>query len=67
MTKKYEGAVVFGSDGVHYPVGKDEAPDLKRPLRATEGGGWRFADDDEPLHNDVHHLADLELTPGSED
>lgn len=61
---KYKGDVVF-REGVHYPI-KDDEVDLSRPLRASDDGGWRFAEDDEPLHNDMHHLADLDLAPGSE-
>lgn len=55
---KYKGDVVF-VDGVHYPS-KDGAADLSRPLR-WEDGGYRDAEKDEPLHNDVHHQRDAEV------
>jgi len=65
MSKRlYTGDVVF-VEGVHYPVDKDGEPDLSRPLRWTEDG-YRAAADDEPLHNDVNHVRELELDPGGE-
>lgn len=61
----YKGPVVF-VDGVHYPA-KDEGADLTRPLRWIEGdGGYRDAEDGDPLHNDTHHIGDLELEVGGE-
>lgn len=57
--------VVVFVDGVHYPVDKDGAADLKRPLR-WENGEYRAARKGEPLHNDTHHASDLELEPGGE-
>lgn len=63
--KLYNGPVAF-IEGVHYPVGKDDMPDMKRPLRAVEGGGFRDAEKDEPLHNDVHHVNVLDLEVGGE-
>lgn len=65
MSRKYEGDVVF-VDGVHYAV-KDGQPNLDRPLRwDAESAGYRSAEKDDALHNDTHHLADLDLSPGSE-
>ena len=64
--KRFEGPVVF-VEGVHYPVGKDGHADLKQGLRLADDGGWRFADDDEPLHNEVHHENNVELEIGGED
>lgn len=63
MSKTYKGDVVF-VDGVHYPV-KGEGADLSRPLR-WEDGAYRDAEEGEPLHNDTHHAADLELAVGGE-
>ena len=59
----YEGPVAFVS-GVHYPA-VDDGFDLKRPLR-WEDGGYRDAVKDEPLHNDVHFVNELELEVGEE-
>jgi hypothetical protein len=64
MAKSYKGDVVF-VDGVHYPVGKDGHADLSRPLR-WEDDGYRDAEKDEPLHNDVNHVRDAELEVGGE-
>jgi hypothetical protein len=65
MPKAYTGPVAF-VQGVHYPAG-DDGPDLSRPLRwDPEAGGYRAADDGEPLHNDVNHGRDLEIAPGGE-
>jgi hypothetical protein len=63
--KKYTGPVGFGSDGVHYPADADGNLDTSRPLR-WDDGGYRDAEADEPLHNDVHHGEDLELEVGGE-
>lgn len=68
-------------DGVHYPAtevdengnedengNKPVGPDLSRPLRwDVETSGYRDADDDETLHNDTHHQAEVEVAPGGED
>lgn len=62
--RRYDGAVVF-VQGVHYPIGKDDEPNLDRPLR-WDGDHYRDADEDEALHNDANHLNDLELDPGGE-
>lgn len=64
MARKYSGPVVF-VDGVHYPA-KDGEHDATRPLRLADGGGWRDAEEGEPLHNDVNHQNDLELPVGGE-
>jgi hypothetical protein len=64
VSKRYSGTVVF-IDGVHYPVGKDGEHDLSRPLR-WEDGGYRDAEEGEPLHNDTYHVADAELPVGGE-
>ena len=61
----YDGLVVF-VEGVHYPVTGKGTADLSRPLRLADGGGWRDAVKGEPLHNDQHLGADLELDPGGE-
>lgn len=66
--KTYDGPVVF-VDGVHYPAtnvedhedGERTHADLDRPLRWVEGTTYRYAEDDEPLHGDVHHLNNLEI------
>jgi hypothetical protein len=64
MPDRYEGDVVF-REGVHYPI-EDDQVNLKRPLRVADGGGWRDAEPDEPLHNDTHHQNDLTLEVGGE-
>lgn len=61
----YKGAVVF-REGVHYAVDKNGDPDLKRPLRVTDDGGFRDAEPGEPLHNDANHTSDLMLEVGGE-
>lgn len=53
-------------DGVHYAAGPDGHADKTRPLR-WENGAYRPAQPGEPLHNDVNHLAELTIEPGSED
>jgi hypothetical protein len=62
---KYTGVVVF-RDGVHYGVDKNGDPDLDRPLRWADDGGYRDAEEGEPLHNDVHHAVEAELPVGGE-
>lgn len=64
--RRYTGPVVF-SEGVHWPATKDGHPDKRsNGLRVTEDGGWRYAEADEPLHNDTNHLRDLEVEVGGE-
>lgn len=58
--------VVF-VEGVHYAINKDGHADKSKPLRVNEDGSFRPAKKGEPLHNDVHHSAHADLTPGSED
>jgi len=72
----YDGPVVF-VNGVHYPATVVEEvegeadrlhADLSKPLRwDAETGGYRDAEEGEPLHNDAFHQAAVELEPGSED
>lgn len=63
---KHKGAVVF-REGVHYAVDAEGHADLSRPLRwDPDAGGYRDAEDGEPLHNDTHHAVDLELEIGGE-
>lgn len=65
MASDYDGPVVF-VDGVHYPATEDGA-DLDTPLRRNDtNDGWRVAEDDDPLHNDVHHATEAELPVGGE-
>lgn len=61
----YNKAVVF-SEGVHYPVAKDGHPDTTRPLRWVEGTTYRDAKTDESQHNEIHHVSDAAIVPGSE-
>jgi hypothetical protein len=63
--KPYDGLVVF-VQGVHYPATEDGGYDLTRPLRWDGEGGYRDADEDDPLHNDAHHATDTELEVGGE-
>jgi hypothetical protein len=62
---RYEGSVVF-SEGVHYAADEDGHPILERPLRVNPAGSYRAAKENEPLHNEIHHLQELELDPGGE-
>lgn len=74
--KGYVGDVVF-VDGVHYAAtthdeddegNKRAHADLRRPLRWDEAtSGWRTADANEPLHNDVHHQRIADIVPGAEE
>lgn len=64
----YEGAVAFGSDGVHYPATDDGHHDTDRPLfYDAEAGGYRDKADDDPSHFEAYHQnhADLEFEDGS--
>jgi hypothetical protein len=65
-TETYDGPVVFHSDGVHYVADDEGHPDLTKPLRWVEGSTYRPAEDDEPLHNDVHQAQVVELPVGEE-
>lgn len=61
----YTGPVVF-SEGVHYQATDEGHPDTTRPLRWIEGTTFRAASVDDPLHNDVHHISETAIAPGSE-
>ena len=56
--KQYKGPVVF-VEGIHYPVRKDGHADLRRGLRITDEGTWRFASKNEPLHNETVHAREI--------
>lgn len=60
----YDGAVGFGSDGIHYPD-EDGNLDTTRPLRWVEGTTYRDADDGDELHNDTHHARIASVDPSS--
>lgn len=54
-------------EGVHYALDKDGHADKRKPLRVNEDGSFRPAKKGEPLHNDTHFTAHVELIPGGED
>ena len=68
--RKYEGDVVFASDGVHYPIlfvdGVEQGPDYSQPLRFNaDGNGWFFfhARPEDPTHFHKYHQGHVDITP----
>lgn len=68
---KYKGPVAFvhppgtaGTEGVHYPVGDDDHPDLSRPL-FWDGDAQSYRDktNDDPSHFEAYHVDHVDLVP----